>query len=433
MHVFVKACAVLVCILVMGGLLQAQSAAPIPPPFSVFDQAVITHTERAEVYPGIAHYRFLATVGPGEYDKVMIHRIVRETQAGRPNPEGEAVMMITGQPNTFEMLFMAPLYSDVPSRDRALPIYLARHGMDVWGMDYGHALVPFGITDFTFFKDWGVSKDAQHVRLAMQFARLTRWMGGQGPSPLFLAGLSSGARVAYDVAAEEAHRPPFLRDVKGLVILDMAVFYQDAAVRADYCARAAVSQARWDSGIYHQTSGLNLQRIGTLAVTDPDGPSPFFPGLTNYQGGLRSGAVGSAPLFWHFVGADFVAPNVPSQLRYTEDRLWFDAIRAVPPYTPLRVSLDIQLSACKEIVNAAYNPYRHIRVPIFYIGAHGGFGMVGEYTVRLTRSRDVKILNIQLLPAEDRNRDYGHVDLVYSPSAEGMVWAPLRDWLKAHR
>jgi hypothetical protein len=422
-----------VYVLLLVLTLNAAADNPLAPPFKVFDQAVITHMERAEIYDGIAHYQFLATVGPGEYDKIKIHRVVREPQAGKPNPDGEAVMMITGQPNTFAMLFLAPLISSVPERGRALPIYLARHGMDVWGMDYGHALVPFGTTDFTFFKDWGVSKDAQHVRLAMQFARLTRWMGGQGPAPLFLAGLSSGARVAYDVAAEEAHRPPFLRNVKGLVVLDMAVFYQDAALRADYCARAATSQARLDSGIYHQTSGVNLKRIGTLAVTDPAGVSPFFPGLNNYQGGLRSGAVGSAPLYWHFVGADFAAPNVPSQLRYTEDRLWFDAIQAVPPYTPLLVSLDIQLSACKEIVSEAHNPYRHIRVPVFYVGAHGGFGMAGEYTVRLTRSRDVKILNIQMLPDEDRAMDYGHVDLVYSSTAESLVWTPILDWIKAHR
>jgi hypothetical protein len=53
------------------------------------------------------------------------------------------------------------LISDVPARDRAIAIYLAKNDIDVWGMDYRWALVPEDTTDFRFMKKWGTLRDVE--------------------------------------------------------------------------------------------------------------------------------------------------------------------------------------------------------------------------------------------------------------------------------
>jgi hypothetical protein len=433
MQRFSTAFGVLVCAIIAGFAAFAQPGAVPGQPISVFDQVVITHTERAEVLPGIAHYKFLATVGPGEYDKVMIHRIVREAQTGKPNPDSEAVMLLPGSPTYFIQLFVQPLISEVPARDRALAIYLAKNGIDVWGMDYGYYLVPMQTTDFEFMKGWGADKDTAHVHKALQFARLTRWTSGTSPGPIFLGGLSYGATLTYWAAAAEAHRPPFLRNVKGIIPMDMAVRLEDEALREAFCDLAAKRQERIDNGIYHSADGIGLRMIGNLAIEAPDEPSPLAPGFTNHQFGMVVGTSGGPPLFWNFVGSERNPQGIATGFRFTEERLWFDILRNGPNYAPVQPGLDGETQFCTPTPTPHHNPLRHIRVPVLYIGGAGGFGRYGEYSVRLTGSRDTRSLIVQTLPDDDRNMDYGHLDLLSARDAETQVWKPMLDWIKARR
>jgi hypothetical protein len=433
MYGFVSLRDLLVCSLLLVLPLLAAADNPAAPPFKAFDQAVITHMERAEIYDGIAHYKYDAVVGPGEFDKIRIHRIVRESQPNRPSPDSEAVMLLPGVPNYFEMIFVQPLISAAPPRDGAITIYLAKNGVDVWGIDYAHALVPAETTDFAFMKDWGVAKDIAHIRTALHFARLTRWASGLGPGPLHVSGLSYGAALSYMVAAEEAPRPPFLRNVKTIIPIDMAVRYEDETIRAGECAAAEQLQQEIDSGQYVNSQGLFLMQFGTLALTQPDDPSPFFEGLTNHQAGLILGAAGDPPMFVHFAGAFFDEQGIPTGFRFTDERLWLDMISSIPPHYPMQLFVDLSKEGCADTPTPAHNPYRHIRIPVFYVGAAGGYGQFGDYTVSLTRSRDVQKLNVQLLPAEDQPVDFGHAEPLMGRDAQNLVWAPILNWIKAHR
>ena len=72
-----------------------------------------------------------------------------------------------------------------------------------------------------------------------------------------------------------------------------------------------------------------------------------------------------------------------------------------------------------------------ITVPVFYVGASGGFGDFGLYTTSLLGSTDVTVQHRQPeRPA--RSADFGHADLFQGIQAQTLVWQPILTWLQAH-
>jgi hypothetical protein len=396
----------------------------------------IQRAERQVLVNDIAYYQFVVVVGPGRYDKIRIHRVVREVHPNQPARLEEAVMFFAGEPTYFASLYIEPLISAVPARDRSIAIYLAKNNIDVWGMDYRWALVPENTTDFRFMKDWGVLRDAEDAQIALTIARSIRGSPFEPSGPLFLTGLSYGAMMTYAVAANDTQRPPRLRNVKGIIPLDCGLKFDNADATAEGCAELDYARQLMQSGTYYYDNRAMLQ-IGQLAISNPNDASPFDPALTNYQFALVVGTSPNDPVIpWHFVGGYFDDSGMPYDLRFTEPRLWFDLLaHNEPPYAP--VQLDVEGSAVQ-----CGTPGRDARfadhlgdvtVPILYMGAAGGFGPWGEYTTTLTASKDVTIHIAQMLPDAQQSEDYGHGDLVAAKDAENLVWQPILNWLKAHR
>ena len=111
----------------------------------------------------------------------------------------------------------------MPAWDHSIAAFLAKRKIDVWAMDYGWALVPENQQDFQFMKDWGIEKDARHAEIALSLARAIRGLTGQGLGKMHLLGFSWGATVAYTLAGDETQLPRFLRNVKGLIPVDLAL------------------------------------------------------------------------------------------------------------------------------------------------------------------------------------------------------------------
>src|SRR5271169_908884 len=82
--------------------------------------------------PGIYEWTFEASVGKSAFDKIALHRVAR----GRnPPAHPEAVVLyLPGTNMNGEMALDDPRYS--------LQAYLARHGVDVWSMDYRTHFIP---------------------------------------------------------------------------------------------------------------------------------------------------------------------------------------------------------------------------------------------------------------------------------------------------
>jgi pimeloyl-ACP methyl ester carboxylesterase len=412
---------------------QANAGGPAPARFT------IVHSDRTELGDGIAHYRYDVAMGPGKYDVVRIHRVVREKRPGKPVSTRDAVMMLPGSPTSFEGIFMAPMVTGVSEPDHSIVIFLAKNDIDVWGMDYGWALVPPEETDFEFMGQWGVAKDVAHAESALSFVRSMRVGTGQGNGRLHLLGLSYGGQVAYPLVGEEALQPPGLRNVKGMIVLDIGVKFEDEADREVYCALAESNQALLESdppSNYANTIGSSFQWLAYLAAFAPNDASPFFDGFTNWQAALFVGArtellTGES---WHLVGGYLDEYGIPSSLRFTDDQFWVAAMGAAyTPYYPRRLDVDTAQVMCGTIDTPLDDHFAQITVPILHVGAKGGFGPSAYASTTFTASRDVTTITVQRLSDADEAMDFGHVDTVLAKDAESLVWRPILDWIMAHR
>jgi hypothetical protein len=413
--------------------LQANAGGPAPA------HPNVVYSDRTQLDDDIAHYRYDVAMGSGKYDVVRIHRIVREKRPDKPVSTRDAVMLLPGNPNSFEGIFMAPMATGVSEPDHSIAIFLAKNDIDVWGMDYGWALVPPDETDFEFMGQWGLAKDVAHAEAALSFARSIRVDSGQGNGRLHVLGLSYGGQVAYPLVGEETLQPPGLRNVKGMIVLDIGVKLANEGDREFYCAMAEIDQARLDSNpptSYANDTGLGFQLLAYLAAFEPDVESPFFAPLTNWQAVLFLGAstelVTGQP--WHLVGGYLDEYGIPSTLRFTDDQLWVGAMGAAfPPYYPVRIDIDTDRLLCGAYDTPFDDHLAQITVPILHVGAKGGFGPSAYASTTFTASRDVKTITVQLLSDADEAMDFGHVDTVLARDAETLVWRPILDWIMAHR
>lgn len=404
--------------------------APSPEPASVAPryEAQVAAADRTLLQDGIAHYTYDLELGPGPYDVVRLHRIVKE-RPHDPTRTQNAVFLLPGAPNSWVQIFVEPLISDVPPWDHSVAIFLAQNGVDVWGIDYAWAQVPMGATDFGFMQGWGVQKDVDFAYEALATARSIRVSTGQGNGRLHLLGFSYGGPVGYGVLGLDTQLPPGQRLVKGFVAVDTELKVQDPDRRAAACADADAMEAEIAGGVY-ENGFVGLIALAGLAESAPSAPSAVAPGLTNWQFILFATASGLP----HFVGGEFNESGVPTGLRFTEPALWIDVIQATRPYWPLQATADVARSRCESGRDVAFdNHLGEISVPILYVGAAGGTALKGAYTAGLTATRDYEELLVQRLPESQRTFDFGHADLFTATEADAFVWEPILQWIDEHR
>jgi len=391
-------------------------------------------SERIFLAGGLVHYRFDVVVGPGPFDVIRMHRVIKEQQPGQLVVTPDAVMLLHGNPLFFEGNYMAPLFSPSTAWDHSIAIFLAKNNVDVWGMDWAWSQVPEATTDFGFMRGWGLEKDAQHAAVAVAIARWIRSFTGQGQGPIHLGGLSYGALHSYLAASRETQLPQFQRNIKGIIPIDWGVRFSDEAMRSYSCTMIAADQEALQQG-YNNDTGLFLGQLGSLAVSSPGAPSPMVDGLTNLQAAQAMGTTTS--LFngqpWHFVGGFLDANDIPTGLRFTDPQLWLDMLQTSPPHYPAQIDLETDQLICGAGPSPWDDGVRQIALPIFYGGAAGGIGKTGYYTTTLTASKDITRLVVQALPDDQTKSDWGHGDTVYAKEAETKLWKPILDWIQAHR
>ena len=390
-------------------------------------------SERIPLAGGIVHYRFDVVVGPGPFDVIRMHRVIKEQQPGQLVVTPDAVMLLPGNPTFFEGLYMAPLVSPSTAWDHSIAIFLAKNNIDVWGMDWAWAMVPAAATDFGFMKGWGLEKDAQHAAVAVAIARWVRSWTGQGQGPIHLGGLSYGALHSYLAAALETQLPQSQRNIKDIIPIDWGVRFNDEAMRSFSCAMIPTDQEALKQS-YSNDTGLFMKELGSLAAASPGAPSPMIDGLTNLQAAQALGT--TTELFngqpWHYVGGFLDAIGTPTGLRFTVERLWLDVIQTNPPHYPAQLDLETDQLICGS--PSPWDDRLHqVALPIFYGGAAGGIGTTGYYTTTLTASKDITRLVVQALPDGQTKSDWGHGDTVYARDAETKLWKVILDWIKAHR
>lgn len=406
--------------------------------------------DRKQLIDNIYKYTWILKVGPGEFDKIGVHRVIKERVPWVPIVAPKAVMMIHGDTTNFDNSFLGSTVSNKVSVYQSLGIFLAKNNVDIWGVDRRWTFVPdyYPGTEYpycyvdgcTFMKNWNTALHVSDIKLGVKLARTVRGLTGSGFGKLLMLGHSRGAQFAYAYANDETQIPGFSRDLKGIIPVDMVYKFSPENQELRDAAYERYL-AKYDSGVYYSDEGAVMKYIAYLAATAPDDPSPIIPGLTNKQAALfvlsATYATFEPPLkpyvpFYHYLAGIFDEFGIPQGLQFTNLNFTLDIALATPSFMSIGEDIDGE-ALMSDKVEVPYDDHlSEIKIPVFYVGAAGGFGEYGVYSVTLLGSTDKKTLVVQLYPPEAVALDYGHADILWADNAQSLVWQPIYDWIKTH-
>lgn len=390
---------------------------------------------REELAENVAYYTFDVRLGHDKYERVTLHRLVKENTPYRPEQTLGNIFMVHGASQNFEDIYLIGGEPNVSSQSSSV-MYLAAHGIDVWGISLGWTRVPAEETDFSFMKDWGVERDVNDVLKSMSIARVIRGITKQGFGRMNLLGFSYSVNLAYAAAGHETQEHWVKRDINGLIPIDGQLKFdpQDIGAIQQACSNADAVKSAIENGIYQNKNGVYA--FGQLAAAAPEGPSPIIPGFTNFQAALFVGTntYNLLPLpnsHWHFVAGSY-DNGIPIGLAYTSSERWIRLL-AEPhagPYMPQRIGLDLNTCHCNNVDSPLDDHLTDIDIPTFYIGSGGGVEAQGFYTVDQLKSQDITKYIVSLNP--EPTLDFGHGDLFIANNADSEVWEVIRQWLLSH-
>jgi len=396
-------------------------------------------SRRSQLPNGLAHYEWTLKVGPGQFDRIGLHRIVKEWRAYSPLATTQATMFVHGDAYGFGA-FIASLQSQVVPRDQSIAIQMANSGIDVWGIDLRWTRVPATTPNLNFMANWGVDVDLKDLDTAINFTRSYRKLEGSIDAQLNLLGWSRGGQLGYLYLAKETQKKPLKRNIKAFIPVDILLKTDNEVIRQAACTYSELLRSQMAAGQFYDDSGLVTQNIAALAQFMPDEPSPLMPELTNRQLALlflNSTYLlvppGTANTPWyHFNGGKFDSNGLPADLAFTSLDYMYEYAAGAAPYEPIRMIVEINDLTCATAARALDQRLREINVPILYVYGAGGFGKTGLYTTRLTASRDVSSIGVQMFPNELAVLDFGHVDLFTSRYANPLAWQGMIRWIKTH-
>lgn len=307
----------------------------------------------------------------GPWDRVGLRRL-----APCEGATGPVVLYLPG------MHMNARLPIGDPRHD--LRMYLAAAGLRAWGLDYRTHAVPAeaSTADLAALSAWSGEVFADDAAWAAGFVRAA------DSGPLYLAGFSYGAGVAYRLAARRN------AGLAGLIILDGA---------------AGGARAGGSGGPAIDVGGSRLpyaerQRLLSDVIEDPEGPS-VLPDSPN-AGAALADVLFTAPAFGGNGGLSAARLGVSdvqvvARLLAAYDRWWpraaLDADAPGPPKSPVPV-----LAFATTNMGPAW--VERVRASARAFG--GESAMVREL------------------------RGYGHLDILVGAHAAQVVFEPTRAWLE---
>jgi hypothetical protein len=388
--------------------------------------------QKTHITKNVYEYDYLVTTGSGKYSQVGIHRIT-QVDHGKPIQSSIAVFLLHGDAWGFQAAFMGGI------AENSLPVYLANQGVDVWGIDLAWTLIPESETDFSFMKDWGIGHDVHDIEGGIRFARKTRKDGGNDGGPLTLLGWSRGGWLSYALLNQESQKPVAERQVKAFISADNMYKTDSQEGQQIECSYEAYEKQQVQNGVY-QEDLTSVQNWGLYAIHDPNGVSVILGApYTNLQASLVFGAAGfqfggQFPQYFHFVAGDFPqgSTSAPNGLKYTNVALLNSFEIGSGFYEPYEMLAETDGISCGDVDLPFDKHLKDITVPVHYVGAGGGYGSIGLYTLTLLGSTDVTNHIVSFYPADQAWEDFAHVDLFNANDASKWVWNDIWSWLKTH-
>jgi hypothetical protein len=389
--------------------------------------AVVDSFQRDQLAPGVAHWTAVVHVGSAPNAVIRMHRVVREIAPWVARPSSHGILLMHGDFATFESNFAPSLISSAATVDRDLSVYLARQGIDVWGFDRRWTQAT---TDVSDLGGMTLAAEVDDVETALAAARFVRGGDGSGGGPMILGGFSRGALLTYLAAERETQLPRGARSISGIAPIDMyrTIAPEDEASRQVACANADAEAAQLAAGVVDADDSI-FQALGFLAETSPGDVSPIFAPMTNEEAMVLFVAQ-TWQLFAPTPNYHLIAAG-DTGLRWSNESLVEDWLAASPAHQAL---VEIAQSDALWCGQAPPLPdhLAQVTVPVFYLGAAGGFGDHGRYTLSQLGSRDVTVQVVRRLAAADEASDYGHADLLYADDAATQAWSPLLGWIRNH-
>ena len=393
----------------------------------------ITEFNRERIAGDVYHYTLVLRLGEAPNARIRLHRVVRENAPFRPRPTRQAVMMQHGSFSSFTSNFLSHPPDGEGETHHGLAAYLAERGIDVWGMDRRWGTTPAGSADVSDYPSLGFATSVEDIRTSLAFARLVRGVSGADADRMTLMGFSIGAMLTYSYAAAESVRPARERHVKAIAPIDIyaeiAPDHEDLREKA--CQRRDQGRADMAGGLFDVDNSF-IQQLGAFSRAAPDDPSPIWPGLANRQALYTW--VGQT--YYYYAVTPFYHLNGGTVEGEYITRLDFSSVHRVeewhigaPPHEAYVEGVDMDTILCGEGPLPLEDHLREIRVPIFYLGAAGGFGDYGIHSAHAIRSTDVTTHVVRRLPPAGEVSDYGHADLLFARDVEETAWQPLTAWL----
>ncbi len=91
--------------------------------------------DRLHVAADIYHYVWVMKMGPHPWDRVGIHRVIKEKHHCKPIRAKKNIFLQHGDCKDFEGMFLPGTKSPNMPNDFGLAVYLAEQEIDVWGID----------------------------------------------------------------------------------------------------------------------------------------------------------------------------------------------------------------------------------------------------------------------------------------------------------
>ncbi len=392
------------------------------------DKCLVISADRQMITDDIAHYSFIVRVGTGQYDLIGIHRVVKERRPFRPIRSRKAVFMQHGASTDFTYCFLPGLYSETTPDDFGIAVYLAESNVDVWGIDQRWTLIPPEETNVDYMATWDLPMHSNDIGVGIDLARLLRLLTGNGWDRMHLLGFSMGAEFSFGLVDGDSQRPPGQRRIKGFIPVDMVIQVpEDSPWRELMCSFVPYFEDQIANGVYGE--GAAFRTVGILARDDPGGDSPVFPGMTNEEAAIAFGTtlIYGVPPFHLFAGE--FEDDTPVGMQFISNEAWVEYLCSMSSLESNVAGLDQAHEICGDDV--PWNQHwDDIRVPVFYVGARGGFGEACLYQLGFLGSDDVTTLMVSTNP--DELLDTGHLDLFLGSNAEVLVWQPILEWIVDH-
>lgn len=378
----------------------------------------------------VAHYMFTVRIGSGTYDRIRIHRVVKEWSPNRPIHTSKALFYQHGDAKDFVGMMLPGINSPTTPRGFGMAAFLAQNDVDVWGIDQAWNLVPDNVTDFSFMASWGLDKQQLDLRRGMSIARLARYLTGSPMDRIILAGYSSGVATGFAALNEETQARASARNVKGFIPIDLAVKTDDPGMQNTFLSEYYRTKELLDNEDYGDF--IVFRMLGQLARNTPEEDSPIFPGFTNLQAALFFGA---GPIYGephsHFLAGTWDS-GFPSGFQFVTLEQWLDFMEAAPLYEPAAFINDYTMMMTGIEDSPFDDHFSEITVPILNLGAYGGLGYPSEYGIAQMGSTDVTHHIVQLYGDDEALNDFGHIDIFIASNAEEVAWKPMLDWIDTH-